>query len=142
MQLCNVASQHDALCVQAREGYEMQEQEKVDEAAQRKDKGNELFKQNKFGRASKKYKKAIDLIDFDSKFEGELKARSRDIKKGANLNLAACHLRLKQYKDAKAACDKVIHLHSYLHSQHSAVCMKGHVPEKSNACSPEQPALQ
>ncbi|KAK9830747.1 hypothetical protein WJX74_005104 [Apatococcus lobatus] len=92
----------------AREGYEMQDQEKVDEAGQRKDKGNELFKQNKFGRASKKYKKAIDLIDYDSKFEGELKVRSRDIKRGANLNLAACHLRLKQFKDARAACDKVL----------------------------------
>ncbi len=85
----------------------MQDEEKVEEASIRKDKGNALFKQSKFGRASKKYKKAIDLIDYDSKFEGDLRSRSRDIKKGANLNLAACHLRLKQYKDARQACDKV-----------------------------------
>ena len=98
--------------MQAKEGYEMQDEEKVDEAGQRKDKGNELFKQSKFGRASKKYKKAIDLIDYDSKFEGELKVRSRDIKKGANLNLAACYLRLKQHKEARAACDKVTLLSS------------------------------
>ncbi|KAK9862962.1 hypothetical protein WJX84_007718 [Apatococcus fuscideae] len=92
----------------AKEGYEMQDEEKVEEASIRKDKGNALFKQSKFGRASKKYKKAIDLIDYDSKFEGDLRSRSRDIKKGANLNLAACHLRLKQYKDARQACDKVL----------------------------------
>ena len=85
----------------------MGDQERVDEASVRKEKGNDLFKQNKFKRAASKYKKAIDLINYDSKFEGELKQQSRDIKRGANLNLAACHLRLKQFSDARSACDKV-----------------------------------
>ena len=55
---------------------------------------------------------AESLISHDDPFSAEEKAQSRDIKKSVNLNLAAAHLKLKEYPEAIAAASKVSALHT------------------------------
>ncbi|KAL0047086.1 hypothetical protein WJX82_006178 [Trebouxia sp. C0006] len=91
-----------------REGYEMDTPEKLDEAKKRKDAGNGLFKQAKWARALKKYKKGVELIEHDDQFSAEEKKTSADIKKSCNLNLAATYLKVNDSQEARKACNKVL----------------------------------
>ena len=50
---------------------------------------------------------AESLISHDEPFSADEKAKSREIKKSINLNLAAAHLKLKQHSEAIAAASKV-----------------------------------
>ncbi|KAK9830144.1 hypothetical protein WJX72_009971 [[Myrmecia] bisecta] len=93
---------------QAREGYQMDKEEKVVEAGKRKASGNAAFKAGKWARAIKKYNSAISLIEHENALEAEQKQAAKDIQKSANLNLAAVHLKLGDLKEALKACNKVL----------------------------------
>ena len=92
----------------AKEAWELSEAEKLDAADAAKDAGNALFKAGGWSGAAKRYARAVSLVEYDSGFAPDAKARAADIKKAANLNLAAAKLRLGAYADAAAACDKVL----------------------------------
>ncbi|KAL3141268.1 hypothetical protein ABBQ38_003603 [Trebouxia sp. C0009 RCD-2024] len=91
-----------------KEGYEMANPEKLEEAKKRKDAGNDLFKQGMWARALKKYKKGMELIEHDDQFSSDEKKVSADMKKSCNLNLAATYLNINDSKEARKACNKVL----------------------------------
>ncbi|CAN6238159.1 unnamed protein product [Urochloa humidicola] len=84
--------------------------EKIEAAAKKKDEGNLWFKVNKYARASKRYKKALSFIEYDSSFSEEEKQLSKPLKISCKLNNAACKLKLKDYKEAKELCTEVLEL--------------------------------
>lgn len=81
--------------------------EKIETAGKKKEEGNTLFKQGKYARASKRYKKGVNLIEQDSSFSEDEKKQSKALKVAVNLNNAACKLKLKGYKQAVNLCTKV-----------------------------------
>ncbi|KAG8058921.1 hypothetical protein GUJ93_ZPchr0002g23288 [Zizania palustris] len=86
--------------------------EKIEAAAKKKDEGNVWFKMGKYDRASKRYGKALNFIDYDSSFSEEEKQLSKVLKVSCKLNNAACKLKLKDYKEAKELCTEVLELDS------------------------------
>ena len=50
----------------AKESWEMDQEEKIEQAKVCKDRGTLFFKQDKFRLAVKQYKKIIDLLQYDS----------------------------------------------------------------------------
>ncbi|CAL5058213.1 unnamed protein product [Urochloa decumbens] len=84
--------------------------EKIEAAAKKKDEGNVWFKVSKYARASKRYKKALSFIEYDSSFSEEEKQLSKPLKISCKLNNAACKLKLKDYKEAKELCTEVLEL--------------------------------
>ena len=50
---------------------------------------------------------AVSAVEHDGNFSEELKARVREVRRGAHLNSAACHLKLGQDQDAISATSKV-----------------------------------
>ncbi len=66
-----------ALRAQAKDSWEMSDEEKVAAAAAAKDAGNAAFKAGRWARAAKKYKAATDGISYDDKFSEELKRQAR-----------------------------------------------------------------
>jgi len=52
-------------CLQAKESWDMSNEEKVETAKKRKELGNAFFKAGKWALAIKKYKAAGDLVDHD-----------------------------------------------------------------------------
>jgi len=46
-------------------------------------------------------------VSYDKSFPEALRVVSSGIKRGASLNLAAAHLKLKDWKEAVKYCDKV-----------------------------------
>lgn len=75
-----------------------------------KSKGNKLFQQTKYQRALKKYKKALDFFEYDGSLKEDEKEKAKKLKIPCMLNSAACKLKLKELKDAKDFCDKVLNL--------------------------------
>jgi len=86
----------------------MEADEKFEACEKVKAEGNELFKNGKFERASKKYKKAVGYIDSDYSMTDEQKAKAKTLKSPCYLNLAACKLKSKQWKDAIENCNKAL----------------------------------
>lgn len=96
-----------------KESWEIKDNaEKIEAAAKKKDEGNVWFKMGKYSRASKRYGKALDFIEYESSFSEEEKQLSKPLKLSCKLNKAACKLKLKDYKEAKELCTKVLEMDS------------------------------
>ncbi|GKV18045.1 hypothetical protein SLEP1_g28474 [Rubroshorea leprosula] len=98
--------------VKEKESWELNSQEKIEAAGEKKEAGNVLFKTGKYKRALKRYEKAVNFIDYDSTFSDEEKQQAKLLKVTCNLNNAACKLKLKDYKQAEELCTKVLELDS------------------------------
>jgi len=92
----------------AKDTWNMSEEEKVDFGLARKDVGSDLFKRGRISLALERYKKVIDLFNYTDNFNEENKAKAKDLKKICELNLAACHLKVKDYSAAKKSCSNVL----------------------------------
>jgi FKBP-type peptidyl-prolyl cis-trans isomerase len=92
----------------AKDTWNMSEEEKVDFGLARKDIGSDLFKRGRISLALERYKKVIDLFNYTDNFKEENKAKAKDLKKVCELNLAACHLKVKDYSAAKKSCSNVL----------------------------------
>lgn len=88
--------------------WELKEDEKVAHGTTRKEQGSELFKRGRVRLALERYKKVVDLLNHTDSFSSDNKAKASDLKKVCELNKAACYLKLKQYSEAKKACDAVL----------------------------------
>lgn len=98
--------------VKEKESWDMNTQEKIEAAGKKKEEGNILFKAGKYVRASKRYEKAVNFIEYDSSFSDDEKQQAKLLKVSCNLNNAACKLKLKEYKEAAKHCSKVLEIDS------------------------------
>merc|ERR1712137_1342803 len=89
--------------------YSMNEEEKVGFGTSRKEMGSTLFKQGRTALALERYKKVAEMFSYiDSMKDETMKTKAKDLKKICELNKAACFLKLKEYGEAKKACDTVL----------------------------------
>ncbi|KAL6848400.1 hypothetical protein ACP4OV_021694 [Aristida adscensionis] len=96
-----------------KESWDMKDNaEKIEAATKKKDEGNVWFKMGKYARASKRYGKALNLVEYDGSFSEEEKLLSKPLKISCKLNNAACKLKLKDYKEARELCTEVLELDS------------------------------
>ncbi|XP_073279860.1 70 kDa peptidyl-prolyl isomerase-like [Primulina huaijiensis] len=96
--------------VNEKESWELSKEEKIPAAGKKKEEGNRWFRAGKYKRASKRYEKAVAFIDYESSFSDEEKEQAKALKVTCNLNNAACKLKLKEFKEAKNLCDKVLEI--------------------------------
>lgn len=89
--------------------WDMSNEEKIDDAKLKKEKGNSAYKAGKLARAIKLYNAAIRSIEHDNDF-GDLKKDSKSLKKSLWLNLAAAQLKQKSFKDVIQNCGKVLEI--------------------------------
>ncbi|KAI4300926.1 hypothetical protein L6164_034252 [Bauhinia variegata] len=88
--------------------WKMNTQEKIEACERRKHDGNLLFKAENFMRASKKYEKAVEYIEFDHSFTDDEKCHATTLRISCYLNNAACKLKLGEYAEASKLCTKVL----------------------------------
>lgn len=98
--------------VNAKASWEMKDEEKVEDAKAKKEKGNAHFKAGRLAKAGKLWDKAVALVQFDKNFPEEVKAAVRDVKRSCWLNMAAVALKQQHWKDAIKHCDKVLEMES------------------------------
>ncbi|EFJ51308.1 hypothetical protein VOLCADRAFT_103560 [Volvox carteri f. nagariensis] len=109
------ALQFDVELVQfenSKESWEMNDQEKVEAARQRKEKGNFYFKAGKVFKAKSLWERAVSLVQYDKSFPDDAKQASRDIKRSCWLNMAAIDVKQAHWKDALKHCSSVLEIDS------------------------------
>merc|ERR1712151_599883 len=86
----------------------MSEEEKIEFGVARKEVGSGLFKSGRLSLALQRYKKVTELFSYIDNFKEENKTKAKELKRVCELNKAACHLKLKDFVEAKKSCDAVI----------------------------------
>jgi len=82
--------------------------ELVEVAGNRKDVGAKLVKAQRWELALEKYKKVVDLLQDNKKLGFEFQKEGKELKKAAELNQAACLLKLGRFVKVITTCDGVL----------------------------------
>nr|XP_020666877.1 peptidyl-prolyl cis-trans isomerase FKBP4 [Pogona vitticeps] len=91
----------------AKESWEMNTEEKLEQGSIAKEKGTQYFKEGRYKRATLQYKKIVLWLEHETGLSDEEEAKARNLRLAAHLNLAMCHLKLKEYSQVLENCDKV-----------------------------------
>ncbi|XP_039555614.1 peptidyl-prolyl cis-trans isomerase FKBP4 isoform X2 [Passer montanus] len=69
-------------------------------------------KEGKYKRAALQYKKIVSWLEHESGLSEEEESKAKSLRLAAHLNLAMCHLKLKEYSQALENCNKALELDS------------------------------
>lgn len=96
----------------AKESWEMNTEEKLEQGSIAKEKGTQYFKEGRYKRATLQYKKIISWLEHETGLSDVEEAKAKNLRLAAHLNLAMCHLKLKEYSQVLENCDKALELDS------------------------------
>ncbi|KAM3927055.1 peptidyl-prolyl cis-trans isomerase FKBP4 [Leptodactylus fuscus] len=96
----------------AKESWEMNSEEKLEQGALVKERGTEYFKAGRYRQAIIQYKKIIQWLEHESGLSQEETAKSKSLLLAASLNLAACYLKLGEQRPALEHCSKALEFDS------------------------------
>lgn len=88
--------------------YDFRGAAKVEQAAARKEAGNEFFKAGRWARAVRKYERALEFIESDFGLEADALAEAKKLRVPCWTNAAQALINLQRYKDAIAKCTKCL----------------------------------
>ncbi|KAG7454481.1 hypothetical protein MATL_G00260210 [Megalops atlanticus] len=94
----------------AKESWEMNTAEKLEQSAIVKEKGTQHFKEGKFKQASVQYKRIVSWLEHESGLQQEDEQKARALRLAAHLNLAMCYLKMQEHSLALENCDKALEL--------------------------------
>ncbi|XP_056137828.1 peptidyl-prolyl cis-trans isomerase FKBP4 [Lampris incognitus] len=94
----------------AKESWEMNTSEKLEQSAIVKEKGTQYFKEGKYKQASMQYKRIVSWLEHESGLSEEDKQKAEALRLAAHLNLAMCFLKLQEPNQALENCDKALEL--------------------------------
>ncbi|XP_061917202.1 peptidyl-prolyl cis-trans isomerase FKBP4 [Entelurus aequoreus] len=106
----------------AKESWEMNPSEKLEQSGVVKEKGTLYFKEGKFKQASVQYKRIVSWLENESSLSEEDDKKAKSLRLAAHLNLAMCYLKLKEHSLALENCDKALELEE---SNEKAVFRRG-----------------
>ena len=92
----------------AKESWQMDGDQKLEQAKLYKDKGTLFFKENKIDMAGNKYRKVIDMLEHEISLKDEKEEERKVLLQAGRMNLAMCKLKACEWIDARDLCDKVI----------------------------------
>ncbi|NXF32478.1 FKBP5 isomerase, partial [Nyctibius bracteatus] len=96
--------------LQAKESWEMDTKEKLEQAAIVKEKGTMYFKEGKYLQAVIQYGKIVSWLEMEYGLSEKEAKASDSFLLAAFLNLAMCYLKLREYTKAVECCDKALGL--------------------------------
>eukprot|EP00761_Pharyngomonas_kirbyi_P003310 gb/GECH01003314.1/.p1 GENE.gb/GECH01003314.1/~~gb/GECH01003314.1/.p1 ORF type:complete len:290 (+),score=95.38 gb/GECH01003314.1/:1-870(+) len=88
-------------------------EEKIKKAQKRRQQGNDYFSEKQFGKAASRYEKATALFDFIYSLTSNEQTQANQEKLPCLLNLAACQLKLGEYRRAMETCDQVLQVDAH-----------------------------
>ncbi|XP_068015989.1 peptidyl-prolyl cis-trans isomerase FKBP5 isoform X1 [Melanerpes formicivorus] len=94
----------------AKESWEMDTKEKLEQAAIVKEKGTTYFKEGKYLQAVIQYGKIVSWLELEYGLSEKESKASDSFLLAAFLNLAMCYLKLREYTKAVECCDKALGL--------------------------------
>ncbi|KAE8296352.1 Peptidyl-prolyl cis-trans isomerase FKBP4 [Larimichthys crocea] len=106
----------------AKESWEMNTVEKLEQSGIVKEKGTQYFKEGKYKQASVQYKRIVSWLEHESGLSEEDEKKAKALRLAAHLNLAMCYLKLQEPNQALESCDKALELDA---SNEKALFRKG-----------------
>lgn len=94
----------------AKESWEMNTAEKLEQSVIVKEKGTQYFKEGKYKQASVQYKRIVSWLEHESGLSEEDEKKAKALRLAAHLNLAMCFLKLQEPNQALENCDKALEL--------------------------------
>lgn len=94
----------------AKESWEMNSEEKLEQSTIVKEQGTVYFKEGKYKQASLQYKKIVSWLEYESSFSEEEAQKAQALRLASHLNLAMCHLKLQAFSAAIESCNKALEL--------------------------------
>ncbi|XP_045892859.1 peptidyl-prolyl cis-trans isomerase FKBP4 isoform X2 [Micropterus dolomieu] len=94
----------------AKESWEMNTGEKLEQSSIVKEKGTQYFKEGKYKQASVQYKRIVSWLEHESGLSEEDEKKAKALRLAAHLNLAMCFLKLQESNQALESCDKALEL--------------------------------
>jgi len=92
----------------AKESWQMDGEQKLEQSVIFKDKGTDFFKQKKYELAANKYNKVIEFLEHEISLKDQKEEERVLILQAGRLNLAMCMIKMNNWIDARNLCDKVI----------------------------------
>lgn len=92
----------------AKESWQLDGEQKLEQALIFKDKGTQFFKDNKFDLASNKYKKIVEFLEHEISLKDDKEVERKKLLQAGRLNMAICMLKGGDNIEARNLCDKVI----------------------------------
>jgi len=92
----------------AKESWQLDGEQKLEQAAIFKEKGTHFFKQGKYDLAANKYKKIIEFLEHEISLKDENEDTRISLLQAGRLNLAMCMIKNSDWLEARNLCDKVI----------------------------------
>ncbi|XP_023131151.2 peptidyl-prolyl cis-trans isomerase FKBP4 [Amphiprion ocellaris] len=94
----------------AKESWEMNTVEKLEQSVIVKEKGTQYFKEGKYKQASVQYRRIVSWLEHESGLSPEDENKAKALQLAAHLNLAMCFLKLQEPNQALENCDKALEL--------------------------------
>ncbi|KAI3371366.1 hypothetical protein L3Q82_023968 [Scortum barcoo] len=94
----------------AKESWEMNTVEKLEQSSIVKEKGTQYFKEAKYKQASVQYKRIVSWLEHESGLSEEDEKKAKALRLAAYLNLAMCFLKLQEPNQALENCDKALEI--------------------------------
>ncbi|KAJ8411227.1 hypothetical protein AAFF_G00172330 [Aldrovandia affinis] len=94
----------------AKESWEMNATEKLEQSAIVKEKGTQYFKDGKYKQAAVQYKRIVSWLEHESGLQNEEELKAKALRLAAHLNLAMCYLKMHEQSQALESCDKALEL--------------------------------
>lgn len=94
----------------AKESWEMNALEKLEQSSIVKEKGTQYFKEGKYKQALVQYKRIVSWLEHESGLLEEDEKKAKALQLAAHLNLAMCFLKLQEPNKALEHCDKSMEL--------------------------------
>ncbi|XP_022047604.1 peptidyl-prolyl cis-trans isomerase FKBP4 [Acanthochromis polyacanthus] len=94
----------------AKESWEMNTAEKLEQSVIVKEKGTQYFKEGKYKQASVQYRRIVSWLEHESGLSPEDENKAKALQLAAHLNLAMCFLKLQEPNQALENCDKALEL--------------------------------
>jgi len=92
----------------AKESWQLDGEQKVEQARVLKDKGTIFFKDGKLDIALNKYNKIVELLEHEISLKDEKENERKSLLQAGRLNLAMCSLKQNKWIEARNLCDKVL----------------------------------
>ena len=92
----------------AKESWQLDGEQKVEQSIIFKEKGTDYFKQGKYELASNKYQKIVEFLEHEISLRGDMEEERASLLQAGRLNLAMCKIKVNDWIEAKNLCDKVI----------------------------------
>ncbi|CAL8296618.1 unnamed protein product [Boreogadus saida] len=92
----------------AKESWEMNTVEKLEQSGVVKEKGTQYFKEGKYKQATVQYKRIVTWLESESALGEEDELKAKALRLAAHLNLAMCYLKIQEASQALDNCEKAL----------------------------------